>query len=110
MKTLGKLGSAVLVAVASMAVMGASPATASEDTVLCKTHEEPCSPMNQLTHLHLEATTATLLAIAFGTPITVDCGASALLEMLDLGQPQVGHFLSLFWTECETHNGHECDV
>jgi hypothetical protein len=108
MKTLGRLGS-TLVAVASMALMGASPAPANDDTILCADHEEPCATPNQVSHLHMRAANARWLQ-QFVVPVTLTCESiSALAAILELARPQVGHLQSFIWSGCETTSGEDCN-
>jgi hypothetical protein len=110
-KLVKMFGFAALLAVTSMALMGASTATANENTILCKVHVEGCEDLEQqVKHVHMIAKNSTLLA-NFVVPVTVTCEeALALVEILGLGKPQIGHFLSLLWSGCETTSGEECDV
>ena len=101
-------GLATLAAVAGMALLGASSATAGP-TALCLQHEEPCAAENVFKgHLEARATVARFL-----TDIAnFSCKQSRLLGFaLGLGNPQVTHLESLTFTEdCLTEGGDPCVV
>jgi len=75
MKSIKALSVAALVALTATAFVGATLARA-ESTALCGIDESPCSTNNQVTHIHLVATKATLLTAI----VNAECSALFLGE------------------------------
>ncbi len=82
MKPIKTIGLAALLALATMAVGGASSAVA-EPTALCTADEGNCSEENEITHLH-ESTLSGKKAVLLNSLKTIEC------EVLFLGEAEDG--------------------
>jgi hypothetical protein len=113
-------GLAAIAAVAAMAFLGASSASATFHTALCKSNEGgalTCAPANLATHIEAESVGSTLLLTDI---VTVHCDSSHVLaEALGLSglnpttgaiEPQLVHLTELTFTGCKTTAGLNCTV
>jgi hypothetical protein len=102
---------AVLVAVAAMAFVGATPASATFDTQLCKVNEGLLCPAGQAqTHVHWVLVPGTVWKLLAGFNILC-LGILVEDEALGLGKPQVIHTTELSFTGCGTGSAHNnCTV
>jgi hypothetical protein len=110
-KLIKMFGFAALAAVVAMALVGATSASAKENTQLCKVHQEPCAAGNAPTSVHFVAGTTVLKT----SIITVLCLASLVVATpLGLGTaptPQVLHNTEITWSNCGTNPAHNnCTV
>ncbi len=101
-------GLTVIAAIAAMALLGASSATAM-NTALCSSNESgalTCAAANQFKTIH-----AVAKGVVFLTPEgPITCEESLLsLTLLGLAAPQVGHVTSLTWKGC-TNGAVVCTV
>jgi hypothetical protein len=111
MRLIKTFGLAALAAVAAMAFVGATPASATFDTQLCKVDSGLLCPEGQAqTHFHLVLVPGTVLKLL--SPISILClGVLSENEALGLGKPQVIHTKELSFTGCGTGAGHNnCTV
>jgi len=110
MRSIGKIGFATLVAVAAMAFVGATSASAEKSTQLCTTHTSLTCTGTAATSVHqvLKAGTVGKLLAA----INVLClGFLVEATALGLGKPQEIHSLSQSFTGCGTGSTHNnCTV
>jgi len=108
-KLIKMFGLAAIAAVAAMAFVGASSASATLNTLLCKTHTEPCNSLPASVHF-VAGTTVLKTSI-----VTVLClGSLVVATPLGLGTAparQVFHNTALTWTACGTNVAHNnCTV
>jgi hypothetical protein len=111
-------GLAAITAVAAMAFVGASTASADFNTVLCEEHSALVCPAGkkielELVHItNLPGTLGRLLPSSGPTVLCLDI--LGLVEALDLGvapEPQKFHSHSLSFTNCGTNSAHtNCEV
>jgi hypothetical protein len=105
-------GLAAIAAIASMAFIGASSASAAH-TALCSANEALCAESNLVKHVHMTSTANELLANFVGAPVNVTCEfVLALLhvEGAALANPLVLRLLQLIWQDCEANGGQACEV
>ncbi len=106
-------GLTALVAVAAMALVGASSAMASESTALCKVNEEVCASGNQVKAIHMVTVGEPLLHTNILDVRCLSSLAQATVGALGTAPTaQVATVTSLTWTGCgqgenKTHN---CEV
>jgi hypothetical protein len=106
MRLIKMLSLAAPAAVAAMALVGATSASATFDTQLCKVNEGLLCPAGQAqTHVHWVLVPGTVWKIL--SPINILClGALSEQEVLGLGKPQITHTTELSLTGCGTGAGH----
>jgi hypothetical protein len=94
-------GLAAIAAVAAMAFVGASSAMASGSTAACKVATEPCPAGSEVTTLHgVSAAEPTLLTTSEAIPDVKCLSGLVKVNVLALGNPQVGHFEEINWNHC----------
>jgi hypothetical protein len=102
---------AAITAVAAMAFIGVSSASANLDTAACITESALKCPDGELTtSIHATASNPLL----HSSIIDVLCASSLIsATVLALGtapNPQIGHTTALTWTSCHRHSGAACTV
>lgn len=107
-------GLAALAAVAAMAFVGASSASASNNTALCSANENPCSEANQLKSLHMALTPSTVGKLLNSTANVLCLTVLANGTVLGLGTAPNGqqiHVTEFNINGCGTDSGHNnCTV
>ncbi len=89
MKSIKGFGFSALVAMLTMAFVGASSAVAGS-TALCKKDEAPCAAANRTTHWHLATSAELPSLILTSDEITIECAVLFLSTNVGgLGSPQV---------------------
>jgi hypothetical protein len=111
MKLIKTLGFATISAVAAMSLVGTTAVWASENTQLCKVHQEPCAAGSAPTSVHFVAGTNVLKT----SIVTILCLASlAVATPLGLGTApnhQILHNTEIAWSNCGTNVAHNnCTV
>lgn len=109
MRYLKTFGLAAVAAMAAMAFVGASSASANQSTALCKEASAllACPAAQLVTSLHGVAENPLL----HSSLVNVLCASSLVkASVLGLGKPQVAHLQELTWTGCHTHGGTGCTV
>ena len=106
MRLVKTFGLAALTAVAAMAFVGATSASAESNTVLCKTHPGLlCPPGEEQTHIHFVLAAGTIFNLL--ASINILClGLLRESEPLSLGNPQIVHNVNLSFSGCGTGSAH----
>jgi hypothetical protein len=101
-------GLAALAAVAAMAFIGVSSASATLDTQICSvpdTAKLKCITAAEKIHGVAKE------PLLHSSLVNVKCEESLVKALLlELGKPQVAHIEALTWTGCKTHGGTNCTV
>ena len=107
MRHLKIVGLSCIAALAAMAVMGASTASATGNTALCTADENPCASAHLVKHVHVVATGVKLLT----SILTVTCTGLFLGDVLSpfLANPLhiVGNFT---YSGCVEDDGGSCKI
>jgi hypothetical protein len=111
MRLIKKLGLAGIAAVAAMAFIGASPASANKDTVICVENSPLVCPAGKFaTEIHATATKPLL----HSSIVDILCESSLISAKLGgLGtapNPQIATVTALTWATCHRHSGAACTV
>ena len=111
MRLIKMLGLAVVAAIASMAFLGASSASANQSTTLCKINQLPCASGNQWPKGTKLAGTSVGTALLLSSLVTVHCNGTASGEITSaaLANPLSGTLVPSF-TGCKTSGGTNCTV
>lgn len=112
MRLIKMSGVAMLAAIATMALVGASPAMA-ENTALCKALESPCHEESLVTAIHMELTEGTVWRLGTLEPELIVLCLKVLLQATvgELGSPQKLAVSELVFKECGTNKTHDnCTV
>ena len=111
MRLMKMFGLAVLAAVAAMAFVGASSASANQSTTLCKINQLPCASTNQWPTGTGLVGTSVGTALLLSDIVTVHCNstASGKITSAALAKPLVGTLVPSF-TGCKTGSGTNCTV
>jgi hypothetical protein len=101
MRFLGRLGLALLAAMALTALAGASAASA--ETTLCKANQSPCAPENALgvgTVFKAVTSSVELGSTGGGNPFTGTCTSSTLEATMETATTPKGKITGLTWNGC----------
>lgn len=104
-------GLAMLAAIASMAFLGASSASANQSTTLCKINQLPCAAANQWPKGTLIDGLTVGTALLLSSIVNVHCHGTAngSITSAALANPLVGSLTPKF-TNCKTSGGEGCTV
>jgi hypothetical protein len=106
MRLVRMLGLSALVILATMAFIGASPASALTSTALCKKHENPCVSPNKFELLHFTNTAGTVLKILNSIADLLCLNVLTEGHVLALGKPQELHIIQVLLSGCGTDANH----
>jgi hypothetical protein len=113
MRLIKAFGLVAMAAIAAMAMLGAASAVASENTSLCKIHQEPCAEANRAKTVHFVAGT-TVLKTSILTVLCLSSLVKGEVEGTGLAtapNPLGVKVTELLWNNCGSNTEHNnCEV